>query len=185
MLSIVKIYMLSTINFEKFDKLEIISWKNKNLLIIQQESVSRYIIVPTKINCVIKLKSVEVSCLLEKRFLGYNAFINVLTEIKNCKIFLFKQKLFLKGLGYRCNVDLEKKNLLFKIGLSHILTINIPNYVKNIVVKKTFLLFESTDKILLGNFMNKIYKLKESDIYKGKVFSFPYKKKKLKLIKKK
>lgn len=177
--------MLSVLNFEKFDKLETLLWENNTLLIMERQNESRYALVPEKVNCLVKLKTVEISCLSRKDFSIYNTFINILIEIKNNEKFFFKQKLLLKGLGYRCNVDLEKKTLILKIGFSHLLTINIPDHIRNIVVKKTFLLFESTDKILLGNFINKIYKLKMPDIYKRKGFSFPYKQKKLKIIKKK
>ena len=185
LLFILKINMLSIINFEKFEKLEILVWENKTLLIVQQQDNFRYVLVPNKVNCLIKSKFVEISCLLKKDFFIYNTFINVLMEIKNSKNCCFKQKLFLKGLGYRCNVDLKNKILIFKIGFSNSISVDIPDYISNVIIKKTFLLFESTDKILLGNFIHKVYKLRTSDVYKGKGFSFPYKQKKLKIIKKK
>ena len=63
--------------------------------------------------------------------------------------------------------------------------LNVPDFIKNIKIKKNTILLESSDKILLGDYIKKIHELKKSDIYKGKGFSFQYENKKLKTIKKK
>lgn len=97
---------------------------------------------------------------------------------------LFKKKLRYKGLGFKINVETEKL-LTFKIGLSHIISLEIPVYISKVTVKKKDIVFESNDKILLGDFVEKIYRLKYPDAYKGKGFLIPGKIKKLKEIKKK
>lgn len=81
----------------------------------------------------------------------------------------FKKKIYLNGLGYKCQT-VENK-LLFKLNLSHSLEVNIPKYITKVTQKKNIILFESKDKIMLGNFLNKIYQLRPSDAYKGKGFS--------------
>ena len=91
----------------------------------------------------------------------------------------------LKGLGFRSTFDSTLSALTFKLGYSHLNTLNVPDYITNVKIKKNTILLESTDKILLGDYMRKIHQLKESDIYKGKGFSYKYDTKKLKIIKKK
>lgn len=95
----------------------------------------------------------------------------------------FKKKIYLNGLGYKCQI-LENK-LIFKLNLSHNLELNIPEYITKVTQKKNILLFESQDKIMLGNFVNNVYHLRPSDAYKGKGFSLDSKVKVLKEVNKK
>jgi len=99
------------------------------------------------------------------------------------KLRIYKKKLFLKGLGYK--VLVENNTLSFKLNLSHDLKMDIPSYIKKVVVNKTNIVFESYDLVLLGNFIEKIYNLKPKDNYKGKGFSLKSKVVPIKEIKKK
>ncbi|HND45616.1 MAG TPA: hypothetical protein PLC61_04365 [Chitinophagales bacterium] len=99
------------------------------------------------------------------------------------KLRIYKKKLFLKGLGYK--VIVENNCLSFKLNLSHDLKMDLPPYIKRVVVNKTNIVFESYDSILLGNFIEKIYNLKPKDNYKGKGFSLKSKVVPIKEIKKK
>lgn len=95
----------------------------------------------------------------------------------------YKKKISLNGLGYKCFI-LETK-LAFKLNLSHSLEVEIPNFITRITQKKNVFLFEANDKILLGNFVEKIYNLRPSDVYKAKGFSLDSKLKIIKEVNKK
>jgi ribosomal protein L6P/L9E len=79
----------------------------------------------------------------------------------------------------------NKLNLCFKLGFSHVLFLSIPSNIINIIIDKTFIILESDDLLVLGNFCKKIKQLKLPDIYKGKGFSYKNQKLILKSIKKK
>jgi len=80
----------------------------------------------------------------------------------------FKRKLLLKGLGFRCFLSEDKLKLNFKLGFSHIITLDIPAYINNVIVEKSHLTLESDDLSNLGNFCKKIKQLRVPDAYKGK-----------------
>lgn len=81
---------------------------------------------------------------------------------------VFKKKLILKGLGYRITLS-ENKKLELKLGFSHLIKLNIPENIR-VKAKKNFMSVEGNDKVLLGNFVDKIISLKSPDSYKGKGF---------------
>lgn len=95
----------------------------------------------------------------------------------------FKKKLILKGLGYRITLS-ENKKIELKLGFSHLIKLTIPENLR-VKARKNFMSVEGNDKVLLGNFVDKIVSLKSPDSYKGKGFWFKYQKKTLKIIKKK
>lgn len=94
-----------------------------------------------------------------------------------------RKKIFLKGLGYK--VTMDKNKLIFKLNFSHLIELDIPSYITKVTINKTNLVFESTDSVLLGSFLETIYNLKPKDSYKGKGFSLATKTVPLKEIKKK
>lgn len=95
----------------------------------------------------------------------------------------YKKKIFLKGLGYK--VTQEKDTLIFKLNYSHTIVLNVPAYINKVTVNKKNIVFESSDAVLLGSFLEKVYVLKPKDSYKGKGFSLKTKVVPLKEIKKK
>ena len=60
----------------------------------------------------------------------------------NSKIKKFKQKLLLKGLGFRCFFSDDKSRLKFKIGYSHIISLDIPKSISSVVIEKSFSIFD-------------------------------------------
>jgi ribosomal protein L6P/L9E len=110
---------------------------------------------------------------------GYQKF----RSFEKLEINSFKKKIYLNGLGYKCQI-LENK-LSFKLNLSHNLEIDIPKYITKVSQKKNVILFEAKDKVMLGNFLDLIYRLRPSDIYKNKGFSLDSKLKILKEVNKK
>ena len=118
-----------------------------------------------------------------KWFLEFNFFLERLkSEIEKLNR-IFKKKLILKGLGYRITLS-ENRKIEFKLGFSHLIKISIPENIR-VKARKNIMNVEGNDKVLLGNFVDKIISLKSPDSYKGKGFWFKYQKKTLKIIKKK
>jgi large subunit ribosomal protein L6 len=95
-----------------------------------------------------------------------------------------KKKLIIKGLGYKCFFSDDKKNLIFKIGYSHLIKLIIPKTIISIGIEKTFITLEGYDSIILGNFCKRIKELKPLDIYKGKGIRYKTEFIKLKPVKK-
>jgi hypothetical protein len=98
---------------------------------------------------------------------------------------LYKKSLVLKGLGYKVLISLDKKKLEFKLGLSHSVSILIPN--KNIIVKlkKNTIVIEGFNRTEVGNFAYCLKSLKIPDSYKGKGIWYKNEIKILKEVKKK
>lgn len=175
------------INFSEFDQVSLGNVNNKKILTLLKNNSASYVQVPTCLDYNISNNSLEIFCnsTLQKDVSIFNIFQKTVNDIKNNVLSLAKKKILLKGLGFRSTFDSTSSTITFKLGYSHLNTLSVPEYIKNIKVKKNTILLESTDKILLGDYMEKIHQLKESDIYKGKGFSYKYDTKKLKIIKKK
>lgn len=175
------------INFSEFDKVQLGSVNKKTLLTFNKQNNSYYLVIPNCLQYSITNTAVEVSCEsdVENVVAIFNVFKNTFNTIKeSCQNFS-KQKILLKGLGFRSTFDDTLKTLSFKLGYSHLNTLEVPTYIKNVKIKKNMILLESSDKVLLGDYMRKLYLLRKSDAYKGKGFSHQYDTKKLKVIKKK
>ena len=175
------------INFSEFDQVSLGTINGKRVLTLSKNNSASYIQVPTCLDYTLFNNSIEIFCNsnLQKEVSIFNIFNKTITDVKNGSLNLAKKKILLKGLGFRCTFDSTLSALTFKLGYSHLNTLNVPDYITNVKIKKNTILLESTDKILLGDYMKKIHQLKESDIYKGKGFSYKYDTKKLKIIKKK
>ena len=81
----------------------------------------------------------------------------------------FKTFLEIKGLGYK--VFLEKNSLLFKIGYSHTVSINIPRDVSFFLKKKRLIKITALSLHAVKSITKKIQKLKKPDLYKNKGIS--------------
>ena len=57
--------------------------------------------------------------------------------------------------------------MLLKLGYSHEISLVIPKNL-NVIVKKKKLLIEGSDKVIVGNFVNKIINFKSLNSYTGK-----------------
>jgi large subunit ribosomal protein L6 len=82
----------------------------------------------------------------------------------------FKKELEIIGLGYKANVENEKK-LVMAVGFSHLVTLPIPCAVKvNAVLtpdKNTLITVTGTDKYEVGAFAARIRAVKPAEPYKG------------------
>lgn len=100
--------------------------------------------------------------------------------------YCYKRVLSLIGLGYRVNLVDNNSKLECKIGFSHLKYLKIPKEIRvKVGGKKNVVQLEGLNKMLLGNFVGKMIRLRTPDSYKGKGFSLRYQQKKLKPIKKK
>lgn len=91
--------------------------------------------------------------------------LNNLFTNSNNKTF-YKRELILKGLGFKAVVE-KPQILTLKVGYSHLLEIEVPKDIF-IKIRGNTLNFASTNKQILGNFVNYIKSLKSPDSYKGK-----------------
>jgi len=157
-------------------------------LVIKNERKSKYVLLPKFIEISkeeggINLKTLSEDKVLISKFKLFNDWLNF--YLKNSES-IYKKKLTLKGLGYRTTVIEDRTKLEFKLGFSHLIRLSIPEGIKvKTRRKKNILKLEGTNKVLLGNFVDKIISLKAPDSYKGKGFWFKYQTKVLKTIKKK
>lgn len=154
-------------------------------LIFKNLSNTRYVSVPLSVLCNKKDNVLTLIC-DSKDLTAISQFNQFVTRVEIAIRTLnntFKRKLTLKGLGFRITL-IEKKQVEFKLGFSHLIRLNIPQNIK-VRTKKNFMFLESSDIILLGNFVYKVISLKLPDSYKGKGFWSKYQKKTLKIIKKK
>lgn len=78
-----------------------------------------------------------------------------------------KKTLVLRGLGLKAN--LEANFLSLKLGYSHESIVNIvPTNTSTVFLGKKFITVINYNKLFLGNFAEKIYRLKKANCYKGR-----------------
>mgnify|MGYP006097581873 CR=1 FL=1 len=94
----------------------------------------------------------------------FRSFLNIYQELKY-KIF---ETILIRGVGLKVTLVNEPiKSLLLKLGYSHEISLVIPKNL-NVIVKKKKLLIEGSDKVIVGNFVNKIINFKSLNSYTGK-----------------
>lgn len=116
---------------------------------------------------------------------GFDGFFTYLSNFINNFQMPSKKTLILRGLGLK--TTLFDSSIVLKLGFSHESIIDLDTKSKSLYrfffSKKTFTA-TSYDKISLGNFMEKIYRLKKANCYKSRGLYFKNKKIQLKAIKK-
>jgi large subunit ribosomal protein L6 len=93
-----------------------------------------------------------------------------------------KKTLILRGLGLKVSIGLNTLNL--KLGYSHDNIIKLPENTNNFVIGKKFITILNYNKLFLGNFAEKIYRLKKANCYKGRGLYYKQKKHIIKVVKK-
>ena len=126
------------IELEPTCTLQVVLKSNKKLLLIKKFSQSKYVVIPS----FLKLQKKNNSLIL---FLNSStrqtvqALENITQQISNfvnTQEQLYNKKLLLKGLGFRITFSEDGKKLLFKIGYSFIVSVDIiPNI--SVKIKKT------------------------------------------------
>ncbi|MDO8168112.1 50S ribosomal protein L6 [Candidatus Phytoplasma melaleucae] len=87
---------------------------------------------------------------------------NMITGLKEC----FVKKLEIVGLGYNCRID--GSQLIFKLGFSHEIVVDILPELEVEVSNKTFITIKGTEKQLVGEFAQKLVSLYKPEPYKGR-----------------
>lgn len=151
-------------------KISILFLGADKFLIFKNLSNTRYVSVPSsvllhKIDNVLTLVCDSKDFSVISQFNQFVARVEIAIRTLNNT---FKRKLTLKGLGFRITL-IEKKQVEFKLGFSHLIRLNIPHNIK-VRTRKNFMFLESSDLVLLGNFIHKVISLKFPDSYKGKGF---------------
>ena len=95
---------------------------------------------------------------------------NFVYENLRLKKKLIVRSIFLIGTGFKFfKSKINKKNeIIFKIGLSHLIKVSIPENISFEIKKINEIKFFSYDKELLGSFLNFVASMRFPDSYKGR-----------------
>jgi hypothetical protein len=94
----------------------------------------------------------------------FRIFFTIYQELKY-KIF---ETIIIRGVGLKVTLLSEPSVFLeLKLGYSHKILLTVPENL-NVIVKKKKLLVEGSNKVLVGNFVNKIINFKSLNNYTGK-----------------
>jgi len=93
----------------------------------------------------------------------YSVFYNKILDLHQGYFSLFK----IKGINFK--LQILEKSLLFMLGYSHSCVLQIPAYlsVSNYPNSKDIYLVKGYDRVVVGNFIKKIQKLKKPNSYTG------------------
>jgi ribosomal protein L6P/L9E len=145
----------------------------------------QYFILPNYVSVCLKNNGFVLSC-------DYNVEAEAKSEFLICMIGwikesskFFRSKLLLKGLGYKANVSDNQGELNLKLGYSRIRTVLIPTTRIKIKTSKTMITVQGHNLSDVGNFAQRIRRLRQPDLYKGKGIWFQNESITLKEIKKK
>ena len=136
------------------------------LLIKVKDTSCRYFILPKSIY---GIQLIDKNLCIKTSLKKNNFLVNTL-NLYNKKVFAFRQKIILKGLGFKIFYNDTLNELSFKLGYSHLIYVKVPQGVQFIKILKNILIVSSFDAALLGNFVFNIQKLRYPDSYKGKGF---------------
>ena len=160
------------------------SVENTNLLISTTSLDKKYVVIPHFISFSIDKENLTFSYTEDDQEKFNNFLFNLNFWLKNI-VRLYRQTLFLKGLGFKASFSEEKNILLLKLGYSHISSVVIPTERILVKVNKNSIIVEGFDPVEVGNFAGGIRRLKFPDIYKGKGIWYKNEVKTLKELKKK
>jgi len=91
------------------------------------------------------------------RALSANAALGVTTD--------FIKELKIEGVGYKANIDGD--TIIFNVGYSHPVKLNIPEGIA-VVVEKNIVKVRGANKIIVGEFSAKIRAIRKPEPYKGR-----------------
>lgn len=138
------------------------------LLVLSTSLGHRYLVLPDFVTLsrdLMELK-IEFNCSLES-----SVKIKTILRVENWFRSvgkLCRNKLILKGLGYKANLMLNKSKLNLKLGYSHPVNLNIPTDRIKVKVIKNVITVKGHDLAEIGDFARKIRRFRAPDTYKGK-----------------
>lgn len=158
----------------------------KKLLIFNAETfipkLNIYIILPSYIKIQKSNQKLNFELLITNKIKDFNGFITYFDSLLYGFRLPLKKTLLLRGLGLKC--ILINNNLQLKVGYSHLINVNVNPQTFNFIVGKNYISIFCYNKILIGNFVKNLYKIKKADPYKGRGFVLKSKPITLKIIKK-
>lgn len=135
-------------------------------LIIEYKDIKKNFYIPNYIN--IKLRENELIFeLLDTKYKNIYGLLRTL--ISNYIYSLtntFSKEVSVEGVGYKFTINLN--NLILHMGYSHPISLNIPKEIKIDTISPTKLKISSINKIILGDFCQKIKQFRPLEPYKGK-----------------
>ena len=179
-----QLFFIQSLKIKNFSKIFFFAGKNNKNLLLVKNSQTKFLMVPNDIR-LRKIKKKLKIFTLKKSFKSFQIFVNNFNQIFQNLSFNLVKKIKMVGLGFKVQFSKDSKFLIFKLGFSHLKYLRIPTSFLKIFVKKNILKIEGNSKVLIGNFLAQIKRLKNFDFYKGKGFLLKYEKYKLKTIQKK
>jgi large subunit ribosomal protein L6 len=157
--------------------------KQQSLVVKKNLEKAVYINVPKDLYLK-KEKNFLIVCNKNKKSTSFPLFFFKLSRLIVVRS-IIKKKLILKGVGYRISFSDNLKDIIFKLGYSHLIVLPIPTQIFSVSITKNLISMQSYDITFLGNFLAKIVSLRSPDPYKGKGFLRKNEKIELKQLKKK
>lgn len=151
-----------------------------NLLCLSQSNQDFSLHVPTQVRLILSGDRVNATSDSKQMF---NTFKSLLTNLLNGLRQPYKVEITLIGTGYK--VTLEGSALIFKLGFSHDVKVEVPNLISCKVLSDKRLTLESADKQALGLFTAKLERLRYPNPYYGTgvyVKDKQYRKKKMRKV---
>jgi large subunit ribosomal protein L6 len=155
---------------------------NQTFLVSSSPSNKRYFRIP---KCITLLKDENKLFLKTQKQKGFffTKFIDTLHVWFSDRA--VKKKILLKGLGFKALLLKNGKNLVLKIGFSHSVETHISSDKLSLKINKKTITIKGFVSADIGNFAERIRRLKLPDSYKGKGLWYKNENRALKLLKKK
>jgi ribosomal protein L6P/L9E len=171
------------IKIDKYSEIKLYSLQNKLFLSFQQDNKTSFVEIPNSVTY--ELNNDILTLVGNTSHKDYFMSFGILKNLNKRLFGTQKRKVKLKGLGYKCLLSDDRKKLLLKVGNSHNTELKVPSYVNSFNILKHSVVFDSSDRILSGNYLHQIYLKKPADCYKRKGFTKENMKIKVRPVKKK
>jgi len=143
----------------------ILSKSTRFLILKNNSGVKKYIKIPSFVT-INKSKQI-LNFKYTKESQASNFFRTFFTIYQELKYKIF-ETILIRGVGLKITlIDKPSTFLELKLGYSHKILLDVPENL-NIIVKKKKLLIEGSDKVSVGNFVQKIINFKSLNNYTGK-----------------
>lgn len=155
-------------------------YNKEKYFVLKKKEIKFYCKIPQNVNFGKQKNTLLVYSLKDSFFLlGFvTLFSNFIKTVET----LSKKTLLLKGLGLK--ISMVENVLSFKLGFSHIITLPINSKKNKFLIGKNYLSILGHNKSTIGDLVEKIYRLKKMDCYKGRGFNLKNRPFMLKVIKK-
>ena len=114
-----------------------------------------------------------------------DAFINDTTLWAKGINYFYRNKLILKGLGFKVGLFRSKSLLVLKLGYSRSLQVAFSAYKFKVKISRSIITIQGHNSSEVGDFTRKVSRLRVPDAYKGKGFWYKGELRSLKELKKK